>query len=194
VPGPQFLVKPRRISTCHPDRPHYSKGFCHQCYDAARYATPDGRAKKAASSAANYAIPEVTAKKAAYAAAYRATPDGRAKIAAYDATPERKAKNAARNAACRATPAGKASRLARRYALSSARVIEMLTSGCVVCGSTKRLEFDHDHACCSGYKSCGKCVRGVLCSKCNRVLGLVGDNPDRLAVLAKYLRAAKKDE
>lgn len=42
---------------------------------------------------------------------------------------------------------------------------------CYVCrratGKTKALAVDHDHACCPGDKSCGRCVRGVLCSPCN---------------------------
>jgi hypothetical protein len=45
-------------------------------------------------------------------------------------------------------------------------------------GIRKRLSVDHDHACCSGAVSCGKCVRGLLCKPCNRdVLGHLRDDP-----------------
>lgn len=32
---------------------------------------------------------------------------------------------------------------------------------------------DHDHACCSGPHSCGRCIRGVLCHRCNHVIASV---------------------
>ena len=47
-------------------------------------------------------------------------------------------------------------------------------------GNNKRLHIDHDH-------KTGE-IRGLLCIKCNRALGLVGDNIDTLANLIKYLR------
>lgn len=49
-------------------------------------------------------------------------------------------------------------------------------------------QIDHDHNCCSGRKSCGKCVRGLLCNLCNKALGLFGDAEDVLESALVYLR------
>ena len=62
--------------------------------------------------------------------------------------------------------------------------------GCAICGR-KYPEFilsqDHDHRCCPGKKSCGKCVRGMLCRFCNHALGNVKDNPETLRRMLHYL-------
>lgn len=62
---------------------------------------------------------------------------------------------------------------------------------CKICGEKEkyknRLSVDHDHSCCSGIKSCGKCVRGLLCSTCNRILGQVKDNKILLQKMIDYL-------
>lgn len=49
---------------------------------------------------------------------------------------------------------------------------------------------DHDHACCPGSeKTCGECVRGILCGPCNHGLGAFRDNTDRLRAAIDYLGA-----
>ena len=55
-------------------------------------------------------------------------------------------------------------------------------------GKPRALAVDHDHSCCSSTtKACGKCIRGLLCLKCNTVLGKMGDDPALLRRAADYL-------
>jgi len=60
-------------------------------------------------------------------------------------------------------------------------------------GNIKSLAVDHDHACCSGKVSCGKCVRGLICTMCNHALGRVSDDIEILAAAILYVNSFKKD-
>ena len=55
------------------------------------------------------------------------------------------------------------------------------------------LAVDHDRACCSGVQSCGKCVRGLLCTPCNMAVGLLRDDPVVLRRLASYVERHRAD-
>jgi len=46
---------------------------------------------------------------------------------------------------------------------------------------------DHDHKCCPGEKSCGQCVRGILCRPCNLAIGNLADDPEKCISAASYL-------
>lgn len=51
-------------------------------------------------------------------------------------------------------------------------MVEQQEGKCLICQKpTEKLNVDHDHSCCPGRKTCGKCVRGLLCKDCNTTLG-----------------------
>lgn len=53
---------------------------------------------------------------------------------------------------------------------------------------------DHDHSCCAGSKSCGRCIRGLLCNLCNVGIGSMRDRPDLLIRAARYLEHSRIEE
>lgn len=91
--------------------------------------------------------------------------------------------------------AAKAKRVEKVYSITEERYQEIykLQGGvCYNCRRAKgterkRLSVDHDHACCNKDTSCGKCVRGLLCTPCNKYLGYIRDNPECGLWINEYL-------
>lgn len=97
------------------------------------------------------------------------------------------------------SPKAKESRDKYLYGLSVEKRAQLLAeqnSCCYLCGEPLDLEkpqkvhVDHDHSCCRGARSCGKCVRGLACEPCNKAIGLFGDNPERMKRAAERLAVA----
>lgn len=70
-------------------------------------------------------------------------------------------------------------RLKSKYGLTVTRLEEMMQAQnltCPLCLEIFNLDkhngvcVDHDHGCCKGDKTCGKCIRGILCGECNKKL------------------------
>lgn len=64
---------------------------------------------------------------------------------------------------------------------------------CYICrrarGTSKFLAVEHDHKCCAGPRSCGRCVRCLACGKCNLdVLGHLRDDVEALHRAIEVIR------
>jgi hypothetical protein len=96
---------------------------------------------------------------------------------------------------CRCKPCGAAyslSERARRYGVSEKRLSLLLSKTvCKICGTKNpglaSWHIDHDHKCCPGKKSCGNCVRELICGSCNKMLGLAKDDPEILKSAIAYI-------
>lgn len=82
----------------------------------------------------------------------------------------------------------------KRYGITGQLIAEMFEAQdrrCDICrkefGHDLKPHIDHDHACCPGGGSCGKCIRALLCAPCNHGLGKFLDSPELLRAAALYL-------
>lgn len=70
------------------------------------------------------------------------------------------------------------------FGITTAQAFSMMEAqgGCGWCGvalvslpltpsGRRQWHIDHDHACCPTHRTCGKCIRGILCRSCNHALG-----------------------
>lgn len=78
------------------------------------------------------------------------------------------------------------------FGLDRGQVIDLLDEQgwkCPIClGPVDEFSaFDHDHSCCPD-RSCGECVRGILCRPCNWGIGTFGDDLPALERATDYLR------
>lgn len=77
-------------------------------------------------------------------------------------------------------------------------ILERQGGRCAICRQLpshqlRNFDVDHDHKCCPGKKSCGRCVRGLLCRACNVGLGHFRDDFALLARAIEYLKGDDQD-
>lgn len=84
--------------------------------------------------------------------------------------------------------------LMKKYGLTHDDILKKLkTQGnvCKVCKSPdpKGVGWvvDHNHNCCPGKYTCGKCIRAILCDPCNKLLGAARDDMSILSSCIEYL-------
>jgi hypothetical protein len=82
-----------------------------------------------------------------------------------------------------------------RYGMTAKQLDQKLAeqgNRCAICKAPDLLAgdwvVDHNHKCCPGQMSCGKCVRAILCRQCNAGIGMFNDSPEAIEAAAKYLR------
>lgn len=87
---------------------------------------------------------------------------------------------------------GRRNTLKYRYGITEEDVLARLVeqNGCAICHieNAKKWCVDHDHGCCpTTRKTCGKCVRGILCDPCNVGIAKLKDSPTIMAAAIEYL-------
>lgn len=86
---------------------------------------------------------------------------------------------------------GRHSARAARYGLSVIQLQALLlVDECAICHeevTESSGAIDHDHSCCAGQKTCGKCIIGVICLRCNAGIGYFANHPGVMMNAIDYL-------
>ncbi len=111
--------------------------------------------------------------------------------AAHPEEVQRNGRKYARKDAVRAARSAKT--MKEKYGLTPeafAAKLEAQGGHCPFCppGEVPKLwDIDHDHRCCPGPWSCGRCLRDILCHRHNQGLGFWDDDPAQLRAAADYI-------
>lgn len=91
-----------------------------------------------------------------------------------------------------------------RQGLTARRVqeeFERQEGRCILCLRELGVHYavDHDHEVARGHghpveRGCERCFRGIVCNRCNSVLGWGWDDPDYFERVAAYIRLARSGE
>lgn len=93
----------------------------------------------------------------------------------------------------------RSARLLKTYGITVEEYEDMFAAqhgACAICGQPETLELhgrslplavDHDHSCCPGRTTCGRCLRGLLCWNCNSLLGKIERVPGLEQRMIAYL-------
>ena len=81
----------------------------------------------------------------------------------------------------------------KKYGINLEQYNEMLAKQegkCAICLFVyeKPLTVDHDHLCCPGEVTCGKCIRGLLCGKCNLGISYFNENIEVIERAITYVK------
>ena len=77
-------------------------------------------------------------------------------------------------------------------------MLDLQDGRCAICRATEpggrgEWHIDHDHECCpSNRRSCGKCIRALLCQRCNQGIGLFNDDVIIMKKAITYLTKHKR--
>lgn len=72
-------------------------------------------------------------------------------------------------------------------------MVKLQKGVCAICSKPPAegevFHVDHDHSCCdSNKRTCGRCVRGLLCGPCNKGIGMFGDDIEKMKSAIQYLK------
>lgn len=181
--------KTRPAAGCHPDRPHWARGYCMSCYQTWwKTNNPEKYQARPKRKAKCHPDKDVLGRglcNACYRAWWREQPGNRELERVKGAMWQRQRMQ-------RLTPDERREIVIRRHGLTRAEFDRMVADqggGCAACGNppTKRpLQIDHCH-------DTGQ-IRGLLCGNCNSALGHAKDDITRLESLIVYLKMSRGRE